>query len=277
MKTTVIVPTYNRPAELYLCLKSLSHQVVLPDEVIVADDGSTEETRTLIREFADGAECPFSVKHVWQEDDGFRKPRIINEAVRNASGEYLLFIDGDCMAHPQWLNKHLQDAEPDAMLGGKRVELGEKLSLNLIREKRLLTRFSFELLWDSLIGGTRKAEESLLISPPLLRRIFGLDRISDDGIWGCNFSVSKELFYAINGCDEDFMDGSIEDNDLGIRVINSGGRLKSVRYKANVFHLWHASSWSFSDEKYHHNKRIMTRRIALREPYCLNGIVKRSR
>jgi GT2 family glycosyltransferase len=98
------------------------------------------------------------------------------------------------------------------------------------------------------------------------------DRITDDGVWGCNFSLYKDLFYAINGCDEDFLDGSIEDNDLGIRVLNQGGKLRSVRNFAIIFHLWHKSSWSFQNEKYLHNLAIMHSRIANKEKQCTNGI-----
>jgi len=274
MRTSIIVPTYNRPYALNLCLLSLARQSRLPDEVLIADDGSGEETRQTIDRFRDSAACPFVLKHIWQEDDGFRKPRILNETVRNATGDYLLFIDGDCLAHRHYVYNHLRNAEPNAILGGKRVDLGQRLSESLLRHGRLITNIGVGMLWDSIVGDTRKAEEALVITSPLLRHLSKLDKISDDGIWGCNFSVPKALFYAINGCDEDFLDGSIEDNDLGIRVLNSGGKLKSVRYLANVFHLWHKSSWSFTSEKYLQNRRIMEQRIVLKEPRCRNGIIK---
>lgn len=274
MKVSVIVPTYNRPQALTLCLASLARQSLLPDEVLVADDGSRDETRLAIDRFRNSSNCRFVLKHVWQEDDGFRKPRILNETVRNAAGDYLVFIDGDCLAHRHFLANHVTNADRTSMLGGKRVDVGQQLTETLLNRSRLITRLTAGLLWDSMVGGTRKAEEALVVKSPLVRRLAKLDRISNDGIWGCNFSVSKDLFYAINGCDEDFLDGSIEDNDLGIRVLNSGGKLKSVRYLANVFHLWHKSSWSFSSEKYQHNLRIIEQRIALKEPRCRNGIEK---
>jgi glycosyltransferase involved in cell wall biosynthesis len=272
MKTTVIVPTYNRPQELELCLLSLAQQSQLPDEVLIADDGSGSETRQLIERFSESAECPFQLKHIWQEDDGFRKPRILNETVRNSTGDYLLFIDGDCLAHRHWLRQHLLHSEPDAILGGKRVDLGEKYSKELLRTKRLVSKVDFRLIWESVFGDTRKAEEGLILSSHFLRQRAHRDRINDDGIWGCNFSLPKKLFYSINGCDEDFLDGSIEDNDLGIRVLNSGGKVKSVRNLANVFHLWHKSSWSFTSEKYLHNKRILEQRIERKESRCVNGL-----
>jgi hypothetical protein len=273
-KATLVVPTYNRPLELLLSLRSLARQSVPPGEVVVADDGSGEETRRAVRRFAESPGCPFPIRHVWQEDIGFRKPRILNEAVRCATGDYLIFLDGDCMAHRHFVREHLRGAAPDAILGGKRVELGRELSARLLARGETATCLSFRLLLDSLSGSTRKGEEAILLRPPFLRRLLRRDRIADDGIWGCNFSIPRELFYRINGCDEDFLDGSIEDNDLGIRVLNSGGQVRSVRALAVVFHLWHPPSWNFGGEKYLHNRRILERRIANRETRCGNGIAR---
>lgn len=274
MKVSVIVPTYNRPAALSLCLMSLSQQSRLPDEVLVADDGSGEETRLAVESFAQSADCRFVLKHIWQEDDGFRKPKIINETVRNATGDYLVFIDGDCMAHPDFIKSHLLSAEPNVMLGGKRVEVGHLLSENALRDQKPVNRLSISLLLDSFAHNSRKVEEAIRITLPLLRKILHKDLISDDGIWGCNFSVYKDLFYKINGCDEDFRDGSVEDNDLGIRVLNSGGKLKSVRSLAIIFHLWHKASWNTDNEIYRHNMEIFEKRKTLRQASCVNGIKK---
>ncbi|ACM20469.1 glycosyltransferase [Geotalea daltonii FRC-32] len=273
-KISVIVPTYNRPDSLWLCLLSLSAQSVLPDEVLIADDGSGDETKETIEKFKASSHCPFSLKHVWQEDAGFRKPRIINETVRTASGDYLVFIDGDCLAHRHFVKSHIMYAEPKAVLGGKRAEIGKELTEQLLRQRKLINSIDQKLIWDGIFGSSRKIEEAIRIKSPMLRRLLHRDRICDDGIWGCNFSISKEDFYLINGSDEDFQDGSIEDNDLGIRLLNNGGKVKSVRALAIVFHLWHKSSWSFSNEKYIANHEILKRRIALKEPRCINGIVK---
>jgi glycosyltransferase involved in cell wall biosynthesis len=274
VNTSIIVPTYNRPDKLNLCLMSLSKQSILPDEVLIADDGSGAETLRVIEQFKNSKYCRFALKHIWQEDDGFRKPAIINKTVRNATGDYLMFIDGDCIAHKHFIRSHLAYSEPGTILGGKRVDLGKRFSERLLRKQQPINKLTIELMWDSLINDSRKIEESLQIQNPLLRNLLHRDRIYDDGIWGCNFSIHKELFYAINGCDEDFLDGSIEDNDLGIRVINYGGKVKSVRALAIVFHLWHPLSWNFSDEKYLYNKQILEKRVKLREAWCHNGILK---
>jgi hypothetical protein len=216
----------------------------------------------------------FPVNHVWQEDIGFRKPRILNEAVRQAAGDYLVFIDGDCMAHRHYIRAHAERSDPAAILSGKRVDIGRQLTERLLEEERVLNSPELRLLLDSLTGASRKVEEAFQIKNPLLRRLMHRDRITDDGVWGCNFSLYKDLFMAINGCDEDFLDGSLEDNDLGIRVLNQGKQLRSMRGLAIIFHLWHPSSWSFESEKYQYNLGIIKRRTEMKETFCKNGIRK---
>ena len=278
MRISVIVPTYNRPRELRLSLLSLTQQSMLPSEVLIADDGSGSETKAQVEELQEILERKFPVKHVWHEDIGFRKPKILNETVRQSTGDYLIFIDGDCMAHRDFVRSHVTMSSPDAILSGKRVEIGKKLTDLLMKKDDPIVTFRPLLVWDAIAGGeikSRKVEEAIRIENSLVRMLLHRDRITDDGVWGCNFSLYKDLFYEINGCDEDFLDGSIEDNDLGIRVLNAGKRVRSVRNYAIIFHLWHKSSWSFENEKYQHNLAIMQRRIENKEKFCLNGIVKK--
>ncbi len=275
MKITAIVPTYNRPKALKLCLLSLANQSVRPDEVLIADDGSGQETREMISAMQKELNKVFPIKHVWHDDRGFRKPMILNETVRQSSGDYLVFIDGDCMAHRHFIREHTLGSSPDAILSGKRVEVGKELTEALLNREKVISGFNPRLVWDAIRGRSRKVEEAIMLKNSFLRRLAHRDRITDDGVWGCNFSLYKDLFLSINGCDEDFLDGSIEDNDLGIRVLNQGKKIRSVRALAIIFHLWHKSSWSFSNEKYQHNLAILKRRIANKEQFCRNGIVKR--
>jgi glycosyltransferase involved in cell wall biosynthesis len=274
MNISVVVPTYNRPQALKLCLLSLRDQSTLPSEVLIADDGSSSETRDMVDTMKNVLKAIFPIKHVWQEDVGFRKPRILNEAVRHSTGDYLVFIDGDCMAHRHFIRAHIEQSDPAAILGGKRVEIGRKLTEQLLKEGTVLNSFHPRLILDSLAGNSRKVEEAIQIKNPFLRRLMHRDQINNDGIWGCNFSLYKQLFMDINGCDEDFLDGSLEDNDLGIRVLNLGKSVRSVRGLAIVLHLWHPSSWSFEGEKYKYNLQIIKTRIERKETFCKNGIKK---
>lgn len=277
MKISAIVPTYNRPRELKLCLLSLARQSMPLSEVMIADDGSTSETRDTVLEMQHLLHDQFPIKHVWQEDVGFRKPRILNEAVRQSTGDYLVFIDGDCMAHRHFVRAHHERSSPEAILGGRRVDIGKRLTGRLLAEGTVLNTFSTRLVIDSLSwqqNKSRKIEEGLPIKNRLLRRLMHRDHITDDGIWGCNFSLYKDLFMAINGCDEDFLDGSGEDNDLGIRVLNLGMQVRSARNLAIVFHLWHPPSWNMQSDKALYGDKIIERRIKNKETCCRNGIRK---
>lgn len=276
MKISVIVPTYNRPKALKLCLLSLSQQSIAPDEVLIADDGSGRETRDLILQMQQQLRHAFPIKHIWQEDKGFRKPVILNETVRHSTGDYLIFIDGDCMAHRQFIKSHVEASSSDAVLSGKRVELGKNLTEWVLQREIVMNNLNIRLLLDSMRNHdhSRRVAESIQIKNRLLRRLLHRDRITNDGVWGCNFSLYKELFIDINGCDEDFVDGSIEDNDIGIRVLNQGKHVVSLRGLAIIFHLWHESTWNFQNKKYLHNVSIMKKRIENKEARCKNGIEK---
>ncbi len=279
MKISVIVPTYNRPQALELCLRSLAGQSMLPAEVLIADDGSGKETRDTVQKMEQELKQRFPIKHVWQEDIGFRKPKILNETVRQSSGDHLLFIDGDCMAHRHFVRTHVEHRDPDAIVSGRRVELGSYLTKRLLEEKKLVTSLSLRLLFDSMRERSihsRRVGEALRITNRTVRRLLHLETVPpfpQDGVWGCNFSISRDLFYAINGCDEEFVDGSIEDTDLGVRALNRGKKVLSVRYLTTVFHLWHPSTWNFESEKYRFNLKIIQKRVDNKESACKHGIV----
>ncbi|MCC8153459.1 MAG: glycosyltransferase [Tannerellaceae bacterium] len=109
IRTSLIVSTYNRPEALNLCLKSIARQKVLPNEVVIGDDGSKEETRLLIEKFQ--KDFPVPIKHIWHEDKGFRLAMSRNKAVANCDYEYILEIDGDLILHPLYVSDHLYFAQ----------------------------------------------------------------------------------------------------------------------------------------------------------------------
>ncbi len=198
---------------------------------------------------------------------------ILNKAVRECSGEYLIFTDQDCLAHKHFVRYHVNQSDPAAILGGKRVDLGKEFSEQLLSKQKVTASLTPALIVDSIRHRSRKIEEGIIITNSLLRKLFHRDRITDDGIWGCNCSLYKSLFMEVNGYDEDFQ-YAVEDNDLGIRVLNQGKKVKSVRGLAVVFHVWHQRIWNLSDARYDNDKLIMKRRIENREKVCRNGVIK---
>lgn len=275
MKSSVIVATYNRPRHLRLCLMSLADSAVLPSEVLVADDGSTQETRDTVLEMQSTLERFFPIEHVWQERDGCRKQKIVNEAVRRSTGDYLVFTDGDCMAHRNFLQAHIEGSDPNAVLAGQRVQIGKELSEELLENQKVLNTFNFRLMVDFLRRRSHHSKESVLIRNGFLRKILEKDKVKfATAVIGCNFSLYKKLFLDINGYDEDFSGFGDEDADIGVRVINQGKQIKSVRNLAIVFHVYHPGTWDMSTEGFRHNAMIKKRRIENREPCCRNGIVR---
>ncbi len=275
MKVSVIVATFNRPRHLALCLKSIAASSVLPSEVLVADDGSTEETRECIVRMQEAFGHLFAIVHVRQEHEGCRKQMIVNEAVRRSTGDYLFFTDGDCTVHRDCLRWHLQRNDPRAILAGQRVQIGEQLTQKLLSSGKVVNALTLELLWDFMKRGSHHGQEAFIIRSGLLRKLLKKDRIKPStSVIGCNCSLPKKLFLEINGYDEDFQGFGDEDADLGIRVLNSGGSIRSVRNLAVVFHHYHPGTWNFDTEQFKHNALIKKRRIENKESFCRNGIRK---
>ena len=133
MKTTLIISTYNRPEALSVCLDSVRFQTVMPDEVIVGDDGSTSETKDLIESFK--KDFPVPLIHLWQEDNGFRLAMMRNKSVAAATGDYIIEIDGDIFLHNKFVEDHKRLAKPGHYLRGTRVNLGQKLTEEICKSR----------------------------------------------------------------------------------------------------------------------------------------------
>ena len=129
-KISILLATYNWPEALRFCLESLETQTDRNFEIIIADDGSKPETATLIHSMKERSR--HSIQHLWQEDQGFRKTMILNQAIRAAQGEYLIFLDGDCIVQPDFVKRHRQLAKPRMMVTGSRVLLSESLTQKIL-------------------------------------------------------------------------------------------------------------------------------------------------
>ena len=126
MKASVIVTTYNRPDALAAVLQGLAAQTERDFEVLVADDGSGPETAQVLQQQASA--YPVPLVHVWQEDQGFRAGAARNRAVAQAQGEYLLFLDGDCVPLPDFVARHKALADPRWFVAGNRILLSQGLT-----------------------------------------------------------------------------------------------------------------------------------------------------
>ncbi len=235
MLISVIVTTYNRPDALRSVLSALFMQRDRNFEVLVADDGSRDDTSTLVEQMA--ATAPVTVKHVWQEDRGFRAGAARNRAAAAARGSYLLFLDGDCIARPDWIERHRELAEPGWMVAGNRALLSETFTARVLHEHLPIQDWPY-VRW-------REARASSLVNRTLPLRRLHLGPLRKLGARGwervrtCNLGVWMEDFIGVNGFDEQFLGWGFEDSDLAVRLLNRGVRRKEGAFATGVLHLWH--------------------------------------
>jgi len=232
---SLIVSTYNRPDALGAVLRSLSRQTDKDFEIVVADDGSGPQTRELIGGWMQKAGVP--LRHVWQEDRGFRLAEIRNRAIAASAGDYLIFLDGDCIAPPDFIAAHRGLAEPGYFVGGNRVLLSERLTHDI-----LMNNLEPEG-WALGTWAMRRANGDINRLLPLLSLPLGLlrKRLSNEwqGVRGGNFAFFRADLDRVDGFETSFVGWGLEDSDIVIRMIRAGVKRKDGRFATGVLHLWH--------------------------------------
>jgi glycosyltransferase involved in cell wall biosynthesis len=233
---SIVVTTYNRPDTLRAVLASLAAQTDSAFEVLVADDGSRTETAAAIAEAAAG--FPVPLVHLWQSDDGFRAAAARNLAVAASRGDYLVFVDGDCVLRSDFVARHRALAEAGWFVAGNRVLLSQTFTAQMLQASPGALHADSRLTWlgRRLVGainrwlplcffpgqGWRKAQ------PQRWR-----------GARTCNLALWRTDFATVNGFDEAFQGWGHEDADLAIRLLHAGVRRKDGRFATAVLHLWH--------------------------------------
>lgn len=257
---SVIVSTYNRCDALLVCLQSLFRQTVLPDEVLVGDDGSTEETAQLIQALQQQA--PFPLIHVWHEDKGFRLAMMRNKCVARSTGNYIIELDGDVFLHPEFIADHLREAAHGVYVKGGRVNLGRELTERICRSG----------VAPSIHYWTRGIEskaENAIHCPLLAHFLAPRYRRNRSAALGCNMSFFREDFIRINGYDEFYEGWGGEDIDLGNRLQNSGCQKRYLKFSGIVYHLWHEDKYMYNREKNFRHMEELNARHAIR---CAQGV-----
>lgn len=241
---SIILSTYNWPQALNLILSSLLPQLQSnPDvELIIADDGSTSDTRQLINCYQ--KRLSGRIHHVWIEDMGFRKSVVLNTAVSSSLGDYLMFLDGDCIPFPDYIIKHKELAKSGYFVAGNRVLLSKDFTGCLIGGYVMPEEVFNWNLWSWILAKLSSK----------VNKVFSFLRIRADAKWryarcdnwkypkGCNIGMHKTDFVAVNGYDEIFSGWGHEDADLFIRLLHNGVKIKDGRFAIPVLHLWHKES-----------------------------------
>lgn len=267
MKLSIIVSTYNRPDALNAVLQGLARQKgVNPNEweVIIADDGSGQATRDQISQWHNRFPC--ALQHVWHEDQGFRLAAIRNLSASKASGEYLVFLDGDCIPFPDFAIQTLKLAEPGWFVAGNRTLLSKTYTQKLLQHGEEPT------LWSPLRWFYAKLSGQSNRALPWLRLTAKDARKKRPQQWqvlkGCNIGVWKRDFIAINGFDETFSGWGHEDSDFAVRLIRNGIRLKDGRFAVPVLHLWHPEN---DRSKQAANQAKLAETLNSKHTYALKG------
>ena len=237
---SVIVSTYNAPDELVLTLWGYSAQTRRDFEVVIADDGSGPETRDRIEYMREST--GLTIRHLWQTDDGFRKCRILNQAIVEARGAYLILSDGDCIPRDDFVETHAALAKRGRFVSGGRVPVASEVGPTIDRDD-VLTGSLFEETWlrrrAAIVRG--RDRHKLTRSRP---GAVWLDRLTTTrATWnGHNASAWKSDLLAVNGFDER-MTYPVEDRELGERLRNGGIRPLQARHRAVCAHVEHARPW----------------------------------
>lgn len=225
MKLALVIITYERPDALAAVLRSVARQTIAPDEIVIGDDGSGPETADVI---AKARKEGMQLVHEWREHDGFRAARMRNCALARVTGDYVVFIDGDLLLHPEFIRDHRAIARSGYFVQGKRALLGDRET-----EKALRT----EEYWPSLFASDVERRRHLVRIPFLSRIRPAVDHLR--GIRSCNFAVWMDDVRRVNGFNEDFVGWGREDDEFAMRLHNAGVKRINLRCSGVGCHLNH--------------------------------------
>lgn len=269
IKISVILSTFNRPRALKLVLESLCNQKDCNFEIIVADDGSEASTKIVIEETSRDY-SNVCIHHVWHENKGFRLAKIRNLAVLKSTGDYLIFLDGDCVPSPNFITKHRDLMERGWVVYGQRILASKDYTSLLIEDQSITLRASFWTLLNLVVlwraGFINRFLPAVKFPNFFWRKFFPKKW---ENIRGCNLAMWRYDYINVNGSDESFEGWGAEDKDLVVRLINNGILLKNGSFYSYVLHLWHLHE---PREKSKENMIIVNRRLIDKVIFPSKGI-----
>lgn len=224
---SLVTPTYNWPEALNLLLLSILKQTVLPNEVIIADDGSTEDTKKIISDFQ--KTFPIPLIHIWHEDINNRKPAIMNKAIASSKSDYIIEIDGDIIMNKHFIEDHLNFSQNGHYLFGSRVTIKKNFLPELFSKK--ITKFNLFSKGIKKRGRTIRIPSLMRFSESITERSLKLR--------GCNMSFWKNDFIKINGFNENLVGWGIDDSEMIQRMHNVGIKGKRLKHCGIAYHIYH--------------------------------------
>ena len=253
---SLIISTFNWPEALDLVLASVLRQTHSPDQIVIADDGSDQRTKEVIQSYIPRFKVP--LVHVWQEDNGFRKSLILNKAVKQCIGDYIIEIDGDIIIHPKFIADHLGAARMGSFVQGSRTMITQPKSDEILKTKQI----DFSVFSSGLYSRFNA------LRAPYLSWIFKIDPSNPFHIKGCNLAFWKKDFINVNGYFNGFEGWGAEDYEFGARLLHSGIKRKRLKMLAMGYHIFHpVNSRANTDQ----NDRIYRKTLAEKITRCDNG------
>ena len=269
MKISVIVPVYNRLEHLRALFLCLLKQKKQPDELIITDDGSSQTVLDFIGDLIPKAQ--FKVKHIYQEDKGFRKTRALNNGVINSEGELLIFCDQDLIFGEEYIEYMEKNIKKGCFLLCRPISVNEEEKDIILKKIELSNKYE-ELLkplpkdYLESVNKTLKTDRK--------RRILNILKLSKRGIKlvGMSYAVMKSDYLKVNGYDENYNGWGEEDDDFGNRLYVAGVKGKELKTPNMQIHLWHYSDptkkHSMNEEYYYKRKKEI---FSNKNYFCKNG------
>lgn len=247
MNVSLVFTTYNSIPWLEKVLWSVLEQQHRAFEVIIADDGSTEETRLFIDSMqAEFEQANIPLSHVWHQDKGFRKCRILNKALIKAQHEYIVFTDGDCVLRNDFLLQHVANAEPGYYLSGTYFKLPLSISQKISRDD-IISQRCFDRQWLYSHGLPKGSGRLKLTHNASIAQWANRWTPTACNLKGANASAWLCDILAVGGMDERLHSGG-QDREFGVRLKNNGITPKHVRFNAVCLHLHHERGYRNKDQ-----------------------------
>ncbi|HOS84089.1 MAG TPA: glycosyltransferase family 2 protein [Bacteroidales bacterium] len=259
--SSLIVTTYNSVPALQLVLESILQLHIFPHELIIADDGSTDDTKKVIELYKPRFSIP--VHHCWQPDEGFQLSKIRNKAIAMATGNYIIMIDGDMVLHRNFVRDHMALAQSQSFIQGSRVLVSQNTTMQLYAGTLRHLH-----MWSQGIQNRLNAYACLPISY-VVSSVYG--KKDYRGVRGCNMSFWKHHVLAVNGFDEDFIGWGREDSEFVVRMLNSGVQRKNIKFAGIAFHLWHKENKQ-SEQALAENQALLDAALHANKTICSKGI-----
>lgn len=253
---SILVSTYNWKEALQCCVSSILRQTIPPDEILIADDGSRQDTTNLINSLA--ATSPVPIIHVWQEDTGFNRCSILNKAIATGSCDYIIEVDGDIILEPHFIADHLNASQHGFFVCGSRVCLSKEQTTTITAHPD-----ATPAIHSSSLNALRCRPLS-----KLLERLYGRDIFY---MRGCNFAFWRNDFIKVNGYNENIYGWGREDSELAYRLHFSGIKKKFLKFGGVCYHLHHNEASRNRDNS---NMNILRQTISSQSQHCQNGIDK---